>query len=64
MVKFQLFQKSERKHFSWGLFFLKSEVLGCRPTTLEEKNSFANTFSGIFEILEHSFLSDLFKKSI
>ena len=64
MAKFQLFQKTERKHFSWGPFLLKSEILGCRPTTLEKQNSFANNFSGIFEILEHSFLSDLFKKSI
>ena len=44
MAKFQLFQNTERKHFSWGLFFLKPEILGWRPTTLEEKNSFANTF--------------------
>ena len=44
MTKFQLFQNTERKHFSWGLFLLKSEILGCRSTTLEKKNSFANTF--------------------
>ena len=44
MAKFQLFQNTERKHFSWGLFFLKSEIVGCRPTTLEKKNNFANTF--------------------
>ena len=63
MAKFQLFQNTERKHFSWGLFFfLKSEILSCRPITLEKKNS--KYFSEIFEILEHSFLSDLFKKSI
>ena len=42
MTKLQLFQDTERKHFSWDLFFLKSEILGCRPTTLEKKNSFAN----------------------
>ena len=64
MAKFQLFQNTERKHFSWGLSFLKSEILGCRPTTLEKKKQFCKYFSGIFEILEHSFLSDLFKKSI
>ena len=40
----KLFQNTERKHFSWGLFFLKSEILVCRPTTLEKKNSFADTF--------------------
>ena len=56
MAKFQLFQNIERKHFSWGIFFLKSEILDCRPTT-------------VLQILfrnfqEHSFLSDLFKKSI
>ena len=45
MAKFQLFQNIERKNFPWGLIFLKSEILGCRPTTLEKKkNSFANTF--------------------
>ena len=64
MAKFQLFQNTERKYFPWGLFLLKLEILGCRPTTLEKKNSFTNNFSGIFEILEHSFLSDLFQKSI
>ena len=55
MAKFQLFQNAERKHSSWGPFFLKSEILGCRPTTLEKKNSFANNFQEF---------SDLFKKSI
>ena len=44
MAKFQLFQNTERKHLPWGLIFLKSEILGCRLTTLEKKNSFANTF--------------------
>ena len=44
MAKLQLFQDTERKHFCWGLFFLKLEILGCRPTTLEKKNSFANVF--------------------
>ena len=43
MAKFQLFQNTERKHSSWGLYFLKSEILGGRPTTLEKKNSFGNT---------------------
>ena len=64
MAKSRVLQNTEKKHFSWGLFFLKSEILGCRTTTLEKENSFANTFFGIFENLEHSFLSDLFKKSI
>ena len=41
MAKLQLLQDTERKHFSLGIFFLKSEILGCRP---EKKNSFANTF--------------------
>ena len=44
MAKLQLFQDNETKHFSWGLFSLKSEILGCRPKTLEIKNNFANTF--------------------
>ena len=44
MAKLQLFQDTERKHVSWGLVFLKSEILSCRPTTLEKKNSSANTF--------------------
>ena len=44
MAKLQLFQNTQRKHFSWGLFFLKLEILGCRPTTLDKKNNFANTF--------------------
>ena len=44
MAKLLLSQNTERKHFSWGLFFLKSEILGSRPTALEKKNSFANTF--------------------
>ena len=44
MAKFQLFQNTERKHFPWERFFLKLEILGCRPSTLEKKNSFANAF--------------------
>ena len=62
MVKFQLFQNTERKHFSWGLFF--PEIRNSGLQTVREKEQFCKYFSGIFEILEHSFLSDLFKKSI
>ena len=62
MAKFQLFQNTERKHFSWGLFF--PEVRNSGLQTVREKEEFCRYFSGIFEILEHSFLSDLFKKGI
>ena len=54
MAKFQLFQNTERKHFSWGLFFPEVRNSGLQTYHVREKE----------QSLEHSFLSDLFKKSI
>ena len=60
MAKYQLFQNIQRKPFSWGLFFRNS---GLQTFNVREKEQFCKYFSGIFEILEHFFHSDLFKKS-
>ena len=54
----QLFQNTQRKHFSWSLHLLMSEILDCRAVALEEKALFRKDFFGIFKILEHSFLSE------
>ena len=43
---------------------LKLEILDCRPVTLEKKGQLCKSYFGIFEILEHPFLSDYFQKSI
>ena len=40
----KLFHNTQRKHFSWGLFWLKSEVLGCRPAISVKKKIFASIF--------------------
>ena len=64
MAKSQLFQSTESKHFSCGLFFPEVRNSGLQAYNVREKEQFCKYFSGIFEILEHSFLSDLFKKSI
>ena len=56
-AKFQLFQNTHRKHFSWSLYLLKSEILDCRAVALEKKGQFRKDFFWIFEILELSFLS-------
>ena len=61
MANFQLFQNIQRKHFSWGLFWLKSEIQACN---VSEKEDFCKYFLGIFEILENFFLSELFEKNI
>ena len=37
MTDFQIFQNTQTKNFSWGLFWLKSEILGWRPATLVER---------------------------
>ena len=58
MAKLQLFQDTERKHF-----FPKVKNSGLQTYNIREKEQFCKYFSGIFEILEHSFFSDLFKKS-
>ena len=63
MTKFQLFQSTERKQSSW-VFFPEVRNSGLKTYNVREKEQFCKYFSGIFEILEHSFLSDLFKKSI
>ena len=64
IAKFQLFQNTERKHFSWGLFLPEVRNSWLQTYNVTEKEQFCKYFSGIFEIFEHSFLSDLFKKSI
>ena len=52
-ANFELFQNTQRKHFSWSLHLLKSEILDydCRD---REKG----TVSQILEILEQPFLSE------
>ena len=63
LVNFELFQSTQRKHFSWRLFLLTSQIVNCRPR-LEKKSQIARIFFGIFELLEHIFLSEHFTKFI
>ena len=57
LANFQLFQNTQRKHFSWSLHLLMSEILDCRAVALEKKAHFRKYVFGIFEILEHPLLS-------
>ena len=54
---------SQRKHFSWSLHLLKSEILDCRAVELEKKGQFRKVFFGSFKILEHPFLSEHFQNA-
>ena len=45
-------------------FFPEARNSELQTYNVREKEQFSKYFSGIFETLEHSFLSDLFKKSI
>ena len=54
MAKFKLFQNTERKHFSWGFFYPEFRNSRLQTYNVREKE----------QSLEHSFLSDFFKKSI
>ena len=47
-----------------GSFFPEVRNSWQQAFNVREKEQFCKYFSGIFEILEHSFLSDLFKKRI
>ena len=54
---------SPAKHFSWSIILLKSEILVCRPITLDKKGQFCESLK-IFDILEFLVLSAHFQKSI
>ena len=43
---------------------LKLKILNCRSVMLEKEEHFQYILFGVFEILEHSFLSQHFRKSI
>ena len=53
MAKFQLFQNTERKHFSLGFFFPEVGNSGLKAYNVREKEQFCKYFPGIFEILEN-----------
>ena len=40
----QLFQNTQRKHFSWVLYLLKPDFLDCRAVALEKKGQFRKNF--------------------
>ena len=40
MAKFQLFQNTERKRFSWGLFFPEVRNSGLQTYNVREKEQF------------------------
>ena len=58
LANFQLFHNTQRKHFSWRLYLLKSEILDCKAVALEKKGQYRKHFLGIFRIVKHSFLSE------
>ena len=55
LANFQLFQNTQRKHFSWSLYLLKSEILDCRTAMLEKKGTVLERFFGNFWIFIISF---------
>ena len=63
MAKLQLFQDTERKHFSWGLFFLKSEIPAADLQRYRKRTVVQILFRN-FQNFRTFFLSDLFKKCI
>ena len=58
LANFQLFQNTQRKHFSWSLHLLMSEILDCRAVALEKKAPFRKDFFGIFGTFEGPFLTE------
>ena len=63
MAKFNYF-RTLKGNILLGFFFHEVRNSGLQTYNVREKEQFWRCFSGIFEVLEHSFLSDLFKKSI
>ena len=62
---FPIILEHSQEIFSLEPNFIKSEVLNCRPVTLEKRDCFAKDFFfEIAEILEHLFLSWHFQKNI
>ena len=45
-------------------FFVKPEILNCRPVTLEKRDRFAKDFFENAETLEHLFFSEHFQESM
>ena len=62
MSNFQLFQNTYRKYFSWNLFLLKSQILDCKPETLEKKAQFCKDLFKVFKILEYPLFSGHFQR--
>ena len=44
LANFQLFQNTQRKHISWSLYLLKSEILDCRAVTSVKKRQLCKYF--------------------
>ena len=53
-----------KKTFFLGSFLTEVRSSGLQACNVSEKEDFCKYFFGIFEILENSFLSELFKKNI
>ena len=61
LANFQLFHNTQRKHFSWSLYLLKSEILDCKAVALMKKGLFRKDFFWIFGISQYPLLSDHFQ---
>ena len=44
LANFLLFHNTQRKHFSWSLYLLKSEILDCKAVALVKKGLFRKDF--------------------
>ena len=62
MTNFQLFQNIQT--FFLGSFLAEVRRSGLQACNVSEKEDFWKYFLGLFEILENSFLSELFEKNI
>ena len=60
LANFEIFQNTQKETFFLDLCLRKSEILDYRAVALEKERQFT-FFFGIFEILEHPFLSEQFQ---
>ena len=44
LANFLLFHNTQRKHFCWSLYLLKSEILDCKAVALVKKGLFRKDF--------------------
>ena len=64
ILLWQTISEHSKKTFFLGSFLAEIRSSALQACNVSEKEDFCNNFWGIFEILENSFHSELFKKNI